>query len=759
MHPQNAPTQPKTKEGSRKQTVYEALISLKWAVIGLSMVLSLRYLVWRGTDTLNFKTPLHAAVSLLLYAAEIYGFVSIALFFLQAREPVENRPVPVPEPELPTVDVFVTIYNEPASILYRTLLCCKALDYPAELLKVYVLDDGPRAAIRALAEKLGCDYLTREDRKHAKAGNINNALKHSSGELVLVLDCDHVPVRSLLRETVGFLKDPKVAFVQLPHHFYNPDTFQHNLHLDNELVHEQDLFFQVIQPGRQRTNSVMFCGSNTLMRRSALDAVGGVQTACAIEDTHTSMRLQAKGYKAVFYNKVLAGGLSPESFEGYLTQRKRWTRGGVQLFVLDNPLLRLGLNLTQRLSYFSSILYFFHGWARLVYLLAPLAFLIGSVDPIVSGTWTLVCYFLPHYVAGHIAFLVVSREFRNPFWSDVYEAASAFSLSWTALQALLHPEKLIFNVTPKGEVSTRPHQIHWSYVLPHAAVMGLLILGLIVATNRMNSSGIYLDAYALSFVWAAFNLILLGCAIEGARERPQIRSEYRLNRRIPCELGYHGKVFEGTVLNICESGMLVRLKTEEHMPPIVRARILGEDGVTELDGEVMHQDLPRGGGTNVGMRFTDVTAELRHDLVHRIFGSPGSWEEHTRPFVSSWTAFWHIATSAVRPRLRKQKRQRRARARIRVQVPCEVAANGQSLPATIQDLSATGARFSLAGDAPLPQEVTLRLRLKSGPVLVRSRTVRRAQGNGRPTEYGIRFLSPSHLDPGALEDMEEAASG
>ena len=756
------------RDSPRLAGVFNILLDMKEAVVVLSLLMTLRYLIWRVAETLNTSTPVNTAVSVALVAAEIYGFVSVALFYFQVRPPMDVTPAPVAERDLPRVDVFVTIYNEPPDILYRTLLACAALDYPADRLNIYVLDDGPREAIRALAERFGCRHVTRQDRLHAKAGNVNNGLRRSRGELVLLLDCDHIPVRTILRETVGFFADPKVGFVQMPHHFYNADIFQHNLHLDDELVHEQDLFFQVMQPGRQRHNSVMFAGSSAVLRRAALESIGGIQTACAIEDTHTSMRLQAKGWRGVYHNKILSAALSPESYAGYLTQRMRWTRGGVQLFVLDNPLLRPGLSLSSRLSYFSSVIYFFHGWSRLVFLLSPLSFLIWRCDPIVCGTWDLVGHFLPAYVFSHLAVLLISRECRNPFWSDVYEAASVFALSWTALATLLQPDKLVFNVTPKGEAGRRPHRVHWSHVVPHTALMFLLLAGIVIATRRMASEGMALNNYSLSCLWAAFNVVLLGCAIEGARERPQLRQGHRVHRRLACKVGYHGRRFDGSVTSLSESGCLVRLDSEEHLPPLVRLRLFSDDydhatgltgEVTELDGEVVHQDIVGTGGSRVGIRFTDVSVKQRQDLLLQMFSAPGAWDAHERPFVSSLTAFWHIGTSLLRPRLRKPKRMRRARARIAVDLEGVIESGRERWPARLRDLSVTGARIVLPGPAEVPERFIFTFAAASGTVAVECRRVRQVLGEGRPPECGLKFLSPGHLHPRILEDLEDAASG
>jgi cellulose synthase (UDP-forming) len=188
----------------------------------------------------------------------------------------------------PTVDVMVTVVHEPLDILKRTLVGCVNQEYPKGRFTVYVLDDGHRDEVRELATSLGCAYLRRPDRSlHAKAGNLNHALKRSSGELLALFDVDHVPVTSFLKETVGFFQDPTVAFVQTPHHFYNPDIFQRNLHLEQELKNEQALFFRMVQSGRNRHNRAFFAGSSGLFRRSPLEEIGGFQTQTISEDLYT----------------------------------------------------------------------------------------------------------------------------------------------------------------------------------------------------------------------------------------------------------------------------------------------------------------------------------------------------------------------------------------------------------------------------------------------------------------------------------------
>ncbi|MBI3995129.1 MAG: glycosyltransferase, partial [Nitrospirae bacterium] len=582
----------------------------RWGVAGLGLFLGLRYLYWRGAYTLNTEDAWSTGISLTLYLAEIYGFLSVLLFYLQVAKPTERSATPPEEAALPTVDIFITFYNESPDILYRTLVGCMAMDYPAGLKKVYVLDDGEREEIKRLVERVGGRYLTRPTHEHAKAGNLNHALARSSGEFVMVLDCDHVPVRTFLKETIGFFKEPDIAFVQTPHYFYNPDTFQRNLRLEREIVNEQDLFFYIIQPGRDGFNSSFFAGSGGVFRRSALQSIGGFQVMTLTEDLHTSMVLHAKGYRSVYLNKILAAGLAPESYRNYLKQRQRWTRGGLQVFLLDNPLWKPGLTLMQRIHYFGSIFYFFHGWPRLVYLTAPLAYLLFQYSPLIAPLPVLVNYFLPYYVTSFMAFNLISRGFRNPFWSDVYETVMCFFISWTSIETVFIPKKSRFHVTPKGERFEEAH-LDWFYVMPHILLGVVLLIGMGFGGYRLWEGGFNYNATLLSLFWTAYNLTILVAAVVVARERPQKRASPRLFRQIDCELIFGGRTLTGRTTDLSETGLSLSLDRPVLLPPVVQTRLISDFGeTTDLKGEVIRNDSSPAGeemGSSVGIRFLNLS--------------------------------------------------------------------------------------------------------------------------------------------------------
>ena len=130
-------------------------------VIALNLLVTVRYLWWRGTETLNWDSAAGAAVSITVFAAEIYGFLVVLHHYLIATRASDPRAEPPGSGFQPTVDVFVTTYNEGTDILYRTLVGCLALDYPHK--RIHVLDDGRRKEVAELCRRLGVGYITRED--------------------------------------------------------------------------------------------------------------------------------------------------------------------------------------------------------------------------------------------------------------------------------------------------------------------------------------------------------------------------------------------------------------------------------------------------------------------------------------------------------------------------------------------------------------------------------------------------------------------
>ncbi len=241
------------------------------------------YLAWRITIT-GRGVPL--ALFLVLLAAELFGWLNLALYVFLAWSVPSSRQPALSYP-IPSIDVFVCTYDESLGVLESTLIGCGAIRVPHT---TYLLDDGRRPEVESLAARLGIRYITRDDNAHAKAGNINHALRFTDGELILFLDADHVPMPGILDSLAGYFRDPQLALVQAPHDFSNRDSVQHT-RLER---HEQTLFFEVIAPGKDRHNGIFWCGSATLIRRAALEQVGGVLTDTVAEDFHTTIAMHAR---------------------------------------------------------------------------------------------------------------------------------------------------------------------------------------------------------------------------------------------------------------------------------------------------------------------------------------------------------------------------------------------------------------------------------------------------------------------------------
>ncbi len=722
---------------------------LKMAVLILSGIISIRYILWRGIYTLNIQDRISLSISMIVFLAELYGFVQYILFHYQSLRPTNPVPPEINYSRAPAVDILITIFSEPKDILCRTIIGCLSQDYPSGKCNVYVLDDGRREEIKELTERFGCNYITRPTNKNVKAGNLNNGLKNSYSDLVAVFDCDHVPVRSFLRETVGFFSDPKVAFVQTPHHFYNPDTFQRNLKLEREICNEQDLFFHVIQPGRDSYNSAFFAGSGGIFRRSCLEEIGGFKTETITEDLHTSMELHSRGYKSFYVNKDLSAGLSPESFASYLKQRKRWARGGVQIFFLDNPLIKRGLTIHQRLNYFASSVYFFHGLPRLIYLTAPLSYLLFGYAPLLSDVWTLLNFFLSHYIASTMAFSMVSKGHRNAFWSDVYETVMSFGLTITAFMTIFKPKEHTFAVTPKMERFDKP-KINTTIVAPHIFLLLLLLFAGTVGIYKLAVTANNRDAILVSLVWASYNSLILISAIIAGRERIQRRGLIRLARRIETRLSLPNKEVSCLTRDVSETGLSVILPEPVKFPPFnFNLMLISDYGeTTKVMGRVVRNDIDRYGKIFVGINFADLDDAGFQGIIRQMYSPANSWSNYHNIDTPSkiWDSFFLLFTTPVKAFI-GDKLLRRISPRFGIRLSCEIRLPTVTLRCKTIDISPTGLSLEISTGNRLPKEVDMTIFTQERNRMVLKGNVMWQEESMKGLKAGIRFLD---LDKGDI---------
>ena len=680
--------------------VLAAISLLSWRkkgrqiILALTLFLYVRYLVWRGLYTLNTDDWAGLLISSVVLLAEAYGLVQLMFFTFQAWRPVERQSPPIKS--YPTVDVLVTVVDEPLDILRRTLVGCTSQDYPSHKYKVYVLDDGRREDVRSLASSMGCFYITRKRRDHAKAGNLNHALRQTSGELIAVFDTDHVPTSAFLRQTVGFFENEQVAIVQTPHHFYNPDIFQKNLRLETELKNEQALFFRILQPGRDAHNSAFFAGSSGLFRRKPLMEIGGFQTDTITEDIHTSMLVHAKGYESRYLNQVLAAGLMPETFGGYLKQRSRWAVGCIQMFLKCNPMTVRGLTFAQRIDYLGSVYYFFHGIPRVICLAAPLSALLLGISPVHATVEDLVHLFGSYFFASLVMMRTVSGGSRNAFWADVYETAMCFSLSKATIATILRPGKpRPFVVTPKGEKFETRGVNEALTVIPHLALFGLLLAGLTMGLQLWLSDRVT-PGLEVSLFWGAVNLFLLTLAILSANELPQWRNTFRLPRRVPCELTSRDLRISGFTKDLSENGVCVEVTKPLLLTSgLVTAHLHNSWGeIVTLQGLVTRQERLESGRFEVGVSFVELDDAGMTAITEQMFHIPNNWVDVKGNEPGIWNSLWSLMT-AVRAAWHSRRPARRHFPRTRRQLACRVEFHGRSYSAYTKDISFLGLAVSI----------------------------------------------------------------
>ncbi len=552
--------------------------------LALGTLIVLRYVWWRTTETLPPVDDIVGfSAGLTLYLAEMFcvGMLFISLFVIAdpLRRPPARR---LKDEDCPSVDVYVPTYNESSDLIAATLAAATTMDWPADRLRVYLLDDGGtdqkrncddpvaaaaaearRVELTALAEELGATYLTRARNNSAKAGNLNAALGRTSGELVAVFDADHAPTHDFLRETVGhFADDPRLFLVQTPHFFLNPDPIEKNLVTWARMPSENEMFYSVIQRGLDRWNAAFFCGSAAVLRRTALEEAGGFSGISITEDCETALDLHSRGWNSRFVDKPMIAGLQPETLAQFIGQRSRWCRGMVQILMMKNPLFKRGLSMAQRIAYLSSSLFWLFPLPRLAFVVAPLLYIFLGVKLYVANVHEFVAYTVVYMIVNMMMQNHLYGRVRWPWISELYEYIQMPYLTGAIASVLINPRKPTFNVTAKG-VTTDVARLS-ELATPYFVIFSVLVVGSVVAFQRFFADPELNDLMLVVGLWNTFNLVIAGVALGVVAERPERRRSQRLDVVRKAELVVGDTVLPVVIEDISIGG--VRLRPLGHAP-------------------------------------------------------------------------------------------------------------------------------------------------------------------------------------------------
>ena len=545
---------------------FEGLKNRAWLIFNIGWTIV--YLLWRTFRTVPLHDGIISAVAgISLLVVEIIGMFEAFVHYFNMHK-IENHPIPqVPLEEYPDVDVFIATYNEPTDLLYKTVNGCVHMDYPDKSkVHIYICDDGRREEVRKLAEELHVNYLDREDNKGAKAGNLNHALSMTSSPLIATFDADMIPQHEFLLDTVAYFVDQeiknrdldekdrvKLGFIQTPQSFYNPDLFQFNLFSESRIPNEQDYFYKDVQVARNKSNCVIYGGSNTVISREALEDVGGFFTKSITEDFATGIKIQQKGYVCYAVNKILASGLSPTDLKSLITQRIRWGRGCIQTGRRVHICLSRHLSLAQKANYLASVWYWYASWKRLIYIMSPILFATFGVIVVRCSLIEVLIFWLPMYISSNISLKMMSRNIRTTKWTNLYETTIFPFMLIPVLLETFGISMKKFKVTKKDAKQNKNQNI--KYAIPHTVLIILSVIGIVNCIRWTFTTG-RIDYFVILF-WLFLNLFNLVMSLFFVMGRDVVRKNERQKAEIPCGVTTRYGSYEGMTRDISEGGVAV----------------------------------------------------------------------------------------------------------------------------------------------------------------------------------------------------------
>ncbi len=616
--------------GKRSSSFWRSSICLVCAITVVSYLLWRLHYILYGRELSTFESTL----TKLLFVFELINFVDFFIFLLSMsrfrdRSSEADRALEklraLPSDQWPRVDIFVATYNEEWEILEKTILAVKLLDYPHK--QGFILDDGKRDWLRDKCAQIGFGYIRRPGNAHKKPGNHNFALTQTSAPFIAMFDADFIPMPNFLLRTVGLLLDnPGWGILQTPQTFYNYDPMRSNLRLQSSLPDDTAMFFTVMEPCRDAWGCAFYVGSSALIRRQALEDIGGVVMGYDTEDQITSIAMLQSGYQTGFLNESLSTGLAPESLKALFDQRKRWARGSVQILFSKHGPFGPSLTLLQRLM-FSQFFWLIGFVAPIVYALIPTLmwlFRIRLFPYMPPAEVLLVPIFL--FCCINLTIWWLANGKWLPLVSPALQLLISLQILPVIMATLIKPfgKPLLdfVHVTPKGKDAHGNERINWSALR--------WLLAIIVCTA--GGIAIYLlDDYKYAnhpvelmtiFFWTAVNLIIAAIAVLGCISPSYRRSEERFPIEIAVTVATSGGPVSGRTRDISLNGCLLGFSEPVALgdgPIHIRLDELGE-----ITGRIVRQI----GTKELAIEFQGMSKSTQTALFSRIFLNPDNHCRH-----------------------------------------------------------------------------------------------------------------------------------
>lgn len=616
----------------------------------VSIFINVRYLIWRTTETLVYDGFADCIGMSLLFGAEIYALTLHFMGIFANIWPLETKIIPLPEDKslYPSVDILIPTYNEDVDMVKITVIAAQNIDYPKDKLHIHILDDGGTVAkrndpkssrgawdrhyeLRRVAKELGVSYFTRQQNSKAKAGNLNHAMAHTTGDLILVLDCDHVPSKDILKNTVGwFLKDVKLAFVQTPHFFMNPNPIEKNIDMLKDAPSENEMFYRANHPGLNFWNASFFCGSAAILRRTYLEEVGGISGETITEDCETAFSLHRKGYNSVYISRPMVCGLSPETFDDFILQRSRWAQGMTQMMVLNNPLFASGLKFYQRICYFNNGLFWFFGISRFIFFVSPSVFLLMGLHVYFASVNQVLAFAVPHLISSVVLADFFYGKYRWTFLSELYESIQSLFLMPVVISVFINPRKPSFKVTPKGK--SLDNEFFSGLSLPFFLMCLMLLATIPMAVVKWFQYPLYRDVIIITLVWSMYNFSLAMAAFGAFYEQRQIRRHHRLWAKGNMQVFFPRlkRSVEAKILDISLSGIGVSFKLPVPLAPQETVQMEARDSLGEkhnIEARIQRAVL-KGDEYFCGTEFLFSNQEQHSRSIQYVYSDSQKWVDY-----------------------------------------------------------------------------------------------------------------------------------